>query len=109
MKTWQSYLRDAAIVALDQSSVRLVEQAGETAVHRLAKQWHSLKDDEKRELIEIAVAVGGAITLAATAFREAGPKKKKKAKKIAKAAGKKVLKKVAARTAGLDLKKAKKK
>ena len=109
MKNWQSYLRDAAIVALDQSTVRLVEEAGETVVHRLAKQWHGLNKDEKHELIEIAVAIGGAISLAATAFRQARPKKKKKAKKIAKQAGKKVLQKVVAKTAGLNLKKAKKK
>ena len=108
MKSWQSYLRDAAIVALDSSTVRLVEKSGESAVHRLAKQWHSLSEEEKRELIEIGVAIGGAISLAATAFRERGSKKKK-AKKIAKKAGKKVLQKVVAKTSGLDLKKAKKK
>lgn len=107
MKTWQSYLRDAAIHALDEGTSRLGD-AGETVVHRLAKEWRGLKDDEKHELIEIAVAIGGAVSLAAAAFRESGSKKKK-AKKVAKKAGKKVLKKVAAKTAGIDLKKIKKK
>ena len=106
MKTWQSYVRKAAIHALDEGTARL-EGAGGTVVHRLAKEWRGLSDDEKQELVEIAVAIGGAISLAATAFRESGSKKKK-AKKVAKKAGKKVLKKVAAKTAGVDLKKAKK-
>ena len=94
MKTWQSYVRDAAIHAIDEGTARLGE--GETIVRKLAKEWRSLSDDEKRELIEIAVAVGGAVGLAATAFRERGSKKKK-AKKVAKKAGRKVLKKVVAK------------
>jgi hypothetical protein len=109
MKTWQSYLRDTAIQALDEGADRLGD-AGTTIVHRLAKEWRGLSDDDKHELIELAVAIGGAISLAATAFREKDSKKKgKKAKKVAKKAGKKVLKKVVAKTTGVDLKKAKKK
>lgn len=109
MKTWQSYLRDAVIVALDEGTARL-EDAGETVIHRLAKEWRGLNKNQKHELIEITVAVGGAISLAAAAFREDGSKKKaKKAKKVAKKAGKKVLQKVVAKTAGVDLKKVKKK
>jgi hypothetical protein len=107
MKTWQNYLRDAAVQALDEGTSRLGD-AGETIVHKLGREWRGLSDEEKHELIEMAVAIGGAISLAATAFRERGSKKKK-AKKIAKKAGKKVLKKVAAKTAGIDLKKVKKK
>jgi hypothetical protein len=98
MKTWQSYVRDAAIHAIDEGTARLGE--GETIVRKLAKEWRSLSDDDKRELIEIAIAIGGAVGLAATAFRERGSKKtkaKKVAKKVAKKAGRKVLKKVVAK------------
>jgi hypothetical protein len=94
MKTWQSYVRDAAIHAIDEGTARLGD--GETIVRKLAREWRSLSDDDKRELIEIAVAIGGAVGLAATAFRERGSKKKK-AKKVAKKAGRKVLKKVVAK------------
>ncbi|MFL6245538.1 MAG: hypothetical protein ACJ74H_05910 [Thermoanaerobaculia bacterium] len=95
MKTWQSYVRNAAIHALDEGTSRLAE-SGETVIHRLAKEWRGLSESEKQELIEIAVAIGGAISVAAAAFRESGSKKKK-AKKAAKKAGKTVLKKVAAK------------
>lgn len=102
MKNWQGFLRDAAIRALDQGAARLgdAEAAGGSVVRKLAKEWRGLDEDEKHELIELAVAIGGAVSLAASAFREGGTKKKK-AKKIAKKAGRKVLKKVAAKTTGL--------
>ena len=107
MKTWQTYLRDAAIHALDEGTSRMADTE-KTIVHRLAKEWRGLKDDDKREIIELAVAIGGAVGIAATAFRESGSKKRK-AKKMAKKAGKKVLQKVAAKSIGVDLKKIKKK
>jgi hypothetical protein len=94
MKNWQSFVRDAAVRALDEGAERFGD-SGKKVVHKLAREWRSLSDDEKRELMETVVAIGGAVTVAITAFREGGSKKKKeKATKIAKKAGKKALKKV---------------
>lgn len=106
MKNWQTYVRDAAVRALDEGAQRIGD-SGERLVHRLAKQWGSLNDDEKRELMEVVVAVGAAVSVAVGAFRESGSKKTK-AKKLAAKAGRKVLKKVAA-SGAKSLKKTKKK
>jgi len=106
MKSWQQYARDAAVRVLDEGAERLGE--GERAVHRLAKQWRELNAQDKAELVEIVVAIGGAVGMAAAAFREKGSKKKV-AKKLAKKAGSKVLTKVAASNIAKSVVKAKKK
>jgi hypothetical protein len=100
MKTWQTYVSGAAIQALDQAAERLGD-AGKDAdrlVHRLAGQWRKLDDKEKRELAEIVVAIGGAVTMAVAAFSDRGSKKKKakeKAKKLVKKTGKAAIKHIA--------------
>jgi uncharacterized membrane protein len=94
MTNWQKSLGEAAIRALDKGADKIGDE-GEKVVHKLAKQWRSLDADDKRELMEVVAAVGGAI-LAGLAARKS-PAKKQTAKKIASKAGKKVLKTVAKR------------
>jgi hypothetical protein len=101
----QKTVRDVAIRALDQAVDR-IGQDGEKVVHRLAREWRSLSDREKRELMETLVAVGGAAVVAVSAMRE--KKKKPTAKKLVREAGSKVLK-AAGASAEKALKKAKKK
>jgi hypothetical protein len=110
MEDWKDYARDTAIRALDEAAERLGD--GEKAIHRLASQWRSLGDEDKRELIEVTVAIVGVIGLAVTAVREHGSKKekaKRKVKKLARKTGQEVLKKVAARAVSKPVKKARKK
>ena len=86
--------------ALDEGAERIGDTGGKV-IHKLAKEWSSLSDEEKRELMETIVAIASAIGVAVTAFRESGSKKKKaKAVKAVKKAGRKALKKAAA-TAGV--------
>lgn len=105
MIDWQKYARDAAIRALDEGAGRLGD-SGERAIHRISREWNALSEDEKRELLEILIAIGTAVGIAVAAFRETGGKKKAKAQKKAKKAGKKVVKKVTKSTVGKKLKKA---
>ncbi len=107
MKTWQTFVRDAAIRTLNEGAKRIGD--GERIVHRLAQEWRELDDQGKQEIAEIVVAVGGAIGVAVAAYREGGPKKKSKAKKLVKKTGKKVLKKVVANVAEMPVKRGKKK
>jgi hypothetical protein len=94
MTNWQKSLGEAAIRALDKGADKIGDE-GEKVVHKLAKQWRALDADDKRELMEVIAAVGGAI-IAGLAARKS-PSKKRTAKKIAGKAGKKVLKTVAKR------------
>lgn len=105
MKTWQTHVRDAAIRAIDEGAQRFA--SGERMIHKLAKQWRKLSDEDKQELAEIVIAVGGALGAAAAALRNKDGKKSK-AKKIAKKTGKKVLKTVAEKVIDVPLKKARK-
>ena len=94
MTNWQKSLGEAAIHALDKGADKIGDE-GEKVVHKLARQWRSLDADDKRELMEVVAAVGGAI-IAAVASRKSSSKKRT-AKKLASKAGKKVLKTVARR------------
>ena len=97
MKSWQDYVRDAAIGAVDDIADRIVDSSAsaEKAVHRLAKEWAKLTAEEKEQFAEIVVAITGAAMVAISALRQRGKKKKVKARKAAKKAGKEVLKKLA--------------
>lgn len=105
MTNWQKSLGEAAIHALDKGAEKIGDE-GDKVVHKLAKQWRSLDAADKRELMEVVAAVGGAI-IAAVASRKK-PSKRKQARKLAGKAGEKVLKKVSKRL-GKPVKKALKK
>jgi hypothetical protein len=108
---WQVFVRDAALRAVDEAASRLADAEGsaDALVHRMARAWRGLSDAEKEEIVEIVVAVAGAVSLAVGAFRESGKGKKKKARKSAAKVGTTVLKKLAATTVDSDsAKKAKK-
>jgi len=105
--SWQNHVRDAAVHAVDQVAERIGD-SGEKVVHRLAQRWRTMNDDEKRELMEVVVAIGTAASVAIAAVREKKGAKKTKARKVAKKAGRTALEKVA-RTTAKTLKKVKKK
>ena len=105
MKTWQTHVRDAAIRAIDEGAERF--GSGERAIHKLAKQWRKLDDDDKQELAEIVIAIGSVLGAAVATLRDKGGKKNK-AKKIVRKTGKKVLKTVAEKVIEAPIKKAKK-
>ena len=105
--SWQNHVRDAAVNAVDQIAERIGD-SGEKVVHRLAQRWRSMDDEEKRELMEVVVAIGTAAGVAIAAVREKKGTKKTKARKVAKKAGRTALEKVA-RTTAKTLKKVKKK
>lgn len=104
MKNWQTHVRDAAIRVIDEGAERFGD--GERVVHKLAREWRKLSDDDKQEMAELVIAIGGVLGAAVATFREKGPKAK--AKKLARKTGKKVLKKVAEKVIEEPAKKAKK-
>jgi hypothetical protein len=106
VKTWQTHVRDAAIRAIDEGAERF-GGSGSRMIHKLAKQWRKMSDEDKQELAEIVIAVGGALGAAAAALRNKDGKKSK-TKKIAKKTGKKVLKTVAEKVIDIPVKKARK-
>jgi hypothetical protein len=97
--------------ALDDAAAR-VEDAGGSAnrvVDRLASGWGKLSDEEKQELAELVIAIGGAVSMAVAAYRKSGKSKKKKARKEVSKVGSKVLKKLASADVESKVKKVAKK